>query len=188
MGLDMYLKAHLYVSGFRHADASEKELYAKLVDAVGLSGLTACDSPSADIRVTVAYWRKANAIHRWFVEHAQDGTDDCDEYYVSREQLVALRETCRKVLEIANVAHGQPVHSGTTWYADGNRTEEHFVQGRAALNGEEIAKILPTQPGFFFGPTDYDEWFLQDVENTVAQIDRALSAPDSVSFYYRASW
>jgi hypothetical protein len=24
----------------------------------------------------VGYWRKANAIHRWFVEHVQDGNDD----------------------------------------------------------------------------------------------------------------
>lgn len=25
----------------------------------------------------IAYWRKANAIHRWFVDNVQNGTDDC---------------------------------------------------------------------------------------------------------------
>ena len=47
----------------------------------------------------VAYWRKANAIHRWFVEHAQDGTDDCKEYGVSETHLRALLADCTAVLE-----------------------------------------------------------------------------------------
>ena len=25
----------------------------------------------------VGYWRKANAIHKWFVDNVQDGNDDC---------------------------------------------------------------------------------------------------------------
>ena len=32
--------------------------------------------------VEVAYWRKANAIHGWFVYNIQDGVDDQNEYYV----------------------------------------------------------------------------------------------------------
>ena len=45
----------------------------------------------------VAYWRKANAIHKWFVDNVQSGKDDCDSYEVSREQLVKLLGDCEQV-------------------------------------------------------------------------------------------
>lgn len=46
-----------------------------------------------------AYWRKANAIHQWFVEHVQDGVDDCKEYFVSDDDLINLLKTVDTVLE-----------------------------------------------------------------------------------------
>lgn len=49
-------------------------------------------------REEVIYWRKANAIHRWFVENVQENIDNCARYYVSREQLMCLLNTCRIVL------------------------------------------------------------------------------------------
>ena len=36
----------------------------------------------------VGYWRKANQIHKWFVDNVQDGVDDCGEYKVTKEQLI----------------------------------------------------------------------------------------------------
>lgn len=47
----------------------------------------------------VGYWRKANAIHNWFVENVQDGEDDC-EYHrpVIKDDLETLFELCREVL------------------------------------------------------------------------------------------
>lgn len=51
------------------------------------------------IHDNVGYWRKANAIHNWFVENVQDGEDDC-EYHrpVTKEDLETLFELCREVL------------------------------------------------------------------------------------------
>jgi len=46
----------------------------------------------------VAYWRKANAIHGWFVREAQNGVDECQHSLVHREQLQELIDTCSKVL------------------------------------------------------------------------------------------
>ncbi len=34
------------------------------------------------------YWRKMNAIHRWFVKHVQNGTDDCGTYPIPTETLI----------------------------------------------------------------------------------------------------
>jgi len=56
------------------------------------------------------------------------------------------------------------------------------------------ANTLPTQSGFFFGSTEYDEWYEQDMKNTVEQLDRILSEipedanPWDYEFYYQASW
>lgn len=45
----------------------------------------------------IGYWRKANAIHRWFVANVQEGVDDCGYYNVSLQQLELLRTTCKAV-------------------------------------------------------------------------------------------
>ena len=44
------------------------------------------------------YWRKANAIHGWFVRIIQKGEDDCGLYEVTYSDLSDLRETCNDVL------------------------------------------------------------------------------------------
>lgn len=44
------------------------------------------------------YWRKANAIHRWFVENVQNQNDNCEIYLVNKEQLQELLNLCNEVL------------------------------------------------------------------------------------------
>ena len=48
--------------------------------------------------------------------------------------------------------------------------------------------LLPTGAGFFFGGTEYDEWYYRGLEDTVAQIEKALHLDEEWSFEYRASW
>lgn len=47
----------------------------------------------------IADWRKANAIHGWFVKNVQDGKDDCNRYEVTKDQLLQLYKLCKKVLK-----------------------------------------------------------------------------------------
>jgi len=48
---------------------------------------------------------------------------------------------------------------------------------------------LPTTSGFFFGSTEYDEWYFQDLQSTVEIIDNALSKiGDEWTFSYQSSW
>jgi hypothetical protein len=49
-------------------------------------------------------WRKANQIHRWFVENIQKGEDDCKRYYVGLDKLRALVAACQKVSENHSIA------------------------------------------------------------------------------------
>lgn len=56
-------------------------------------------------------------------------------------------------------------------------------------NDHSIAgELLPTQSGFFFGSTDYDEWYWQDVDYTIELFELVLKLPKGYEIYYQASW
>jgi hypothetical protein len=94
MGLDMYLTAEKYVSGYSKAQERDKLLGA--LD--GLHPPLAEHSP-VTVSVHVAYWRKANAIHGWFVENVQGGIDECNSHHVQLDQLRELVALCEALLE-----------------------------------------------------------------------------------------
>jgi hypothetical protein len=100
MGLDMYLKAKRYYTNYSYNEhaKNEKEINAKIKEVLGLSHLDEDDN-SIEVSVNIAYWRKANAIHNWFVEVCQEGKDECQESYVGRDQLIELRDLCTEVLD-----------------------------------------------------------------------------------------
>ena len=72
----------------------------------------------------IASWRKANAIHKWFVDNVQNGIDDCGEYKVTKEQLIQLRDECNQVLNDSSLAESllptfPGFFFGETVYEDG---------------------------------------------------------------------
>ena len=90
MGLDMYLSAKRYLWSFNEHD---KALADKIDAEVGLNSL----GRTKEISREAFYWRKAWAIHHWFVVNAQYGEDDCKEYWVERYQLQELLDTLKRV-------------------------------------------------------------------------------------------
>ena len=88
MGLDMYLYAERYISEY-----SDKEMQSEIESIVKMPGKVNY------VTSQVLYWRKANAIHNWFVKNVQDGEDDCRKYYVPLEKLIELRDTLKEILE-----------------------------------------------------------------------------------------
>jgi len=98
MGLDMYLNAERYLWDF--GENGDKELAENIGQLLGLP----VDRKVKTIKVEAGYWRKANQIHNWFVQNVQEGKDECQNSYVSREQLTELRETCQKVLDNHDLA------------------------------------------------------------------------------------
>ena len=160
MGLDQYLEVRRFVGGYSHSKDEEKELFRNIVGSLGMEDIH--DERYLTVNVNVAYWRKANAIHDWFVKNVQDGNDDCKSYYVPREKLIELEALCRKVAE-----SGEP---------------------------EVAAKLLPTASGFFFGGTDYDEYYFEQVDWTAKRLAELLDRiPETtwtsgVDFYYSSSW
>lgn len=56
--------------------------------------------------------------------------------------------------------------------------EDHF----------KAEELLPTTTGFFFGGTDYNEYYFDDIKTTIKIIEKALKYKDSLDFHYQASW
>lgn len=79
------------------------------------NGLKATQVNAENIRYVieeVAYWRKENHIHKWFVDNVQSGKDDCGEYPVSVKQLEALYSLCRAVVDKAAPTDVLPTMAG----------------------------------------------------------------------------
>lgn len=148
MGLDMYLTAKKYLSEYNEEGKPQRDAVAALFPEMAGAKLQY-------VQFEVGYWRKANAIHKWFVTNVQNGVDECQTSYVPRDRLIALREVCVQVLD----------------------------------DKKQARTLLPTAEGFFFGQTTYDNWYFQNVEDTIEIIDRALALPKhDWIIEYHASW
>ena len=159
MGLDMYMWKQKRVNVYdfnQEGDCVAKKLTIKTVaeyeDGKVEENEYCVDNPQENGRVwlPVAYWRKANAIHKWFVD-LNDGVDDCTQIRVNGSQIKSLVDTCKQIL------------------ADHSKASE----------------LLPTQSGFFFGSTDYDEWYYEDLEKTVKML---ADVDENDEYIYQASW
>lgn len=157
MGLDMYLEARKYVSGYDFRPITERNTFEDLLALAEVSkaDLPESATPSATISVGAMYWRKVNAVHNWFVQNVQNGEDDCKPYWVSRDKLKELEDLCQKV------------------------TDNHAL----------AEELLPTGAGFFFGDTEYTEWYFEDIERTGKELGQLLDKfKDEWEFQYTASW
>lgn len=154
MGLDMYLEKQTYVKRWEH---TPPELQ---FDVQVNRGGQPCEAIQPErisgVVEEVMYWRKANAIHNWFVQNVQGGIDECQRSHVSREQLQELLAVCKTV--------------------------KH--------DPSQVEDMLPPTAGFFFGSTAVDEWYWQDINNTIAVLEKELDGEEDGygSYYYQASW
>jgi len=94
MGLDQYLHAKKYLSSAEWRPQELRDTFSKVVSLMEAEPFIRKDLGHAQVEFGVAYWRKANQIHKWFVDNVQGGDDDCGEYRVEREQLQELLDLC----------------------------------------------------------------------------------------------
>lgn len=136
----------------------------------------------------VAYWRKANHIHNWFVNAVQDGIDDCCYHNeVTKEVLEELLATCEEVLKRSVLIPG-PVINGYT-YKDGAKIP-NLEEGKYIADVSVAQALLPTTSGFFFGGTEYDEYYYDQVKYTAETVKKILETTDfdKEMVYYISSW
>ena len=94
MGLDMYIVGKKFL--WSYPEDGEDVLIAKQI-ALMFSNIG--DAKVNEIYAEFARWRKANAIHKWFVDNVQDGEDDCKEAYLEKTDLEKLLYVVNEVLE-----------------------------------------------------------------------------------------
>lgn len=138
MGLDMYLIAKRVVAYHPDMVARLRELFPE-VDSI------------REVETIIGVWRKAYVIHQWFVDHVQDGHDDCRTHLVEREELEELRALAKDAID----------------------------------HPERAPEVFPTP----FPDAGYNEYYFEELRETVEIIDRALS--DRLiewEFYYSSSW
>ena len=162
MGLDQYLTAKKYVSKWDYSGGFDSRVITQ-----EFQDLLPMDTPDITkygqfagitVEYPVGYWRKANAIHNFFVQEVGEDVDDCREMFVHRDVLVELRSRCSDVLKADDM--------------------------------EEMAKEvgLETVSGFFFGDTEYGDWYKEDLKLTIEICDFVLALPEEYSLHYQASW
>lgn len=162
MGLDMYLNKRTYLGAqydFNQIDGMVDIQRKNRPVNINFKRITY-------IEEEMGYWRKANAIHKWFVDNVQNGKDDCNDYYVDVEELKKLRDMIQTILK-----------------AKGKKRENLAL------------KLLPPYEGFFFGNTDIDKYYFEDLEYTVNLINKVESENEeanenniSVKWIYQSSW
>jgi len=121
----------------------------------------------------IQYWRKENHIHKYF-------TDFIAEYYdhSSQEVVIATVDDLKDLLYNVNQI-----------------LSEHDTEKQQVL----AEGLLPTQEGFFFGGTEYDEYYFDSLVNLksflVSEISYAEKIEeglddevDSVEYVYSCWW
>jgi len=152
----MYLSKKTYIG----ANYEHRNVKAKLTIKVGDDLININPKRLSSIEESIGYWRKANHIHKWFVDNVQGGEDDCKEYYVSKEQLEKLLADCELVLKAKK------------------RKEMEIVE-----------ETLPTQQGFFFGGGEYDKYYFISIKDTIKIIKDILKEDlTNADIYYNSSW
>lgn len=131
----------------------------------------------------VGYWRKANQIHQWIVDNCANGVDECQDIYVDDEHLQELLDTVNKVLEASKLVKGK-IKNGQR--STPNGWEDIMEDGEYVEDPSVAQELLPTSSGFFFGGTEYDQYYIADLKETKEILEKALK--EGGDFYYRASW
>lgn len=166
----MGLDMYLEKKRFFFSKNTRKKLVDNNTEFDGLKEVTYVDSPEI-------YWRKFNALHNWFVNNVQDGDDNCQPHSVSIENIQEILQILIKI-KTANDA-----------YKEGRLDEG---------DRDKICKdLLPPTEGFFFGNTDLDDYYFDDVEYSITEFQRVLSEYESEKdkkseyfdeYYYQSSW
>jgi hypothetical protein len=181
MGLDMYLRRHSYVKNWEHQKPEEKHKITVKKD----NKIRKDIKPERISYVVeeVAYWRKFNALHNWFIQNCADGEDNCRPVYVEKSNFVELLNNLRQVKESLDKSPKKMVSVASGW-ANGEKTFEDVEVFEDTSVAEEL---LGTASGCFFGSTDYDKWYYDDVVKTIAIIEEVV-ADETGDYYYEASW
>ena len=65
---------------------------------------------------------------------------------------------------------------------------QDYLCKKIDANHSLAEELLPSASGFFFGGTEYDEWYYNDIAHTIKCLTEALEDESADEFEYHASW
>ena len=60
--------------------------------------------------------------------------------------------------------------------------------GEVLEHKDDAPQLLPTESGFFFGSTEYGDWYFEDVEFTRGEIEKLLAEANGGDTFYYEAW
>lgn len=143
MGLDMYLSAKRYIWKSDDRDNNVQDRLNEVMKDDLPEGMRV-----QEITVDAMYWRKANAIHGWFVKNCQEGEDDCREYYVDREQIEELRTICKATLDGKDEGELEPTEG--FFFGSYEKDEWYYKDLQETVEGLDKVLTLPNSYEFYY--------------------------------------
>lgn len=158
------------------------------LDMYLLKGKKELANDNWEVLKEVGYLRKANQIHAWMVDNVQDGEDDCGYYEVSREKVEELHEVCAKIIGASKLLRSSMIVNGRT--LEKRKWKPNYVDGYTIANPEVARELLPTCDGFFFGGTEYDQYYYADVLEALKILTDILMYTnfETEKIIYTSSW
>jgi hypothetical protein len=198
MGLDMYLYAEKYISQVDYKNEGDdlrrfpRKEYEDVMLNAGMTHLPSTDFGGALVTKCVGYWRKANGIHGWFVRFSGE-PDKCQRIYLGIKDLTKLRDDCVNALANRDQAT-EPITSTISLNGEGEDVVKAIMNEWENQKMRTNTQVLDDDPlapteGFFFGNAVRDEWYYNDLEQTVELINALIACDNGdYRYYYQASW
>ena len=150
----MYLYRKEYVSTFAWTQDEKAVKEANLHSVIANHFNVDPNMGGIYVDYCVAYWRKANAIHGWFVNTLAGGVDECQPIYVSLDKLIELRELANSVvLTPAMAGDILPTQSG--FFFGSSDIDEWYISDMKNTV-DMLDKIISS-----VSPEDYPTFFYQ---------------------------
>ena len=157
------------------------------------------------------YARKGISSRDWKLNSDGTGVSIPNADYTILASLVGATDWAYDPEELAfasvsiQVGYWRKVNAVHNWFienlTDGEDNCQPIYVPRSSLIDLKIAceevladnskadTLLPTGSGFFFGSTEYDEWYFHGIEKTVKIVSKLIEeVPEGWAFEYQASW
>ena len=208
MGLDMYFKKIKKVKNksvielleIQHKinyseNESEKEKLIKLYnDFLEKNYYEWLEKDYYSFDTEIGYLRKANAIHNFIVKKYNNGVDNCEPILLDKEKIEEMFEIVKKLIYECKLINGK-LENGYTYKKNdnGKLVKEYNYENGYILDQKSkklASELLPTRDGFFFGSTEYDQWYYKKVKDTIEIIEKVLAETDFEHeiVMYSSSW
>lgn len=173
MGLDQYLRAEISLPDYDRLCDERKtprnqELSKLRETALNVLGPKPTDEvvfgtfgvpASVSIRLNVAYWRKSNQIHAWFDRLSMANHE---KHLENCEDLGVQLDDLKQLVSTCQEV-----------------LDDH----------DKAGELLPTEGGFFYGSTEYNDCYFNNLKQTVRMLQPFIDiADDRWVFSYHGWW